>query len=203
MYTENSNHIFGYSLSMHKNLLLVGFSGDDTFRDRDAASAYLYSVVAGSDGSIDVVRDVSLVPFQGDGAGGIRSREASYAPFFGCSVAIHGNIIVVGASLADGTSAETGVVFSYTAGIDYFPIASSTYGFLVYFLPGAFIAIILVSTAFVFIGNYMTDRQRRYQELHEMPSDEESSIDTSATPSESSSAALSASTRGLLGAAAE
>jgi hypothetical protein len=203
VYTEDSTHVFGYSLNMYESLLLVGFSGGDSVGRRDGAGAYLYSLITNSDDTVDAVRDVSLAPFAGDGQGA-GLADAIYAPLYGCSVAVHDNIIVVGASLADGYTAETGAVFSYTAGIDYFPIGDNTYDFLVYFLPGAFIAIIMVSIAFVIIGNIMTNRQRQYQELHGLSKFDHqdtctSTLDLSTTYSDTASElSMPGSSRGLI-----
>ncbi|CAM9305376.1 unnamed protein product, partial [Ectocarpus fasciculatus] len=108
IYTEDSDNIFGFSLSMYDNLLLVGFSGDESFGTADVASAYLYSLISNSEGALDAVRDVSLSPFYSEGL-----KTGSQARRFGCSVAIHGEIIAVGASQADGTSSESGTVYSY------------------------------------------------------------------------------------------
>lgn len=191
IYTEDSDNIFGFSLSMYDNLLLVGFSGDESFGTADVASAYLYSLISNSEGALDAVRDVSLSPFYSEGL-----KTGSQARRFGCSVAIHGEIIAVGASQADGTSSESGTVYSYTAGIDYFPVGDSTYDFLVYFLPGAFIAITMISIAFVLIGNTITMRQRRYQAQHGLSSMNEIDLDTSSMQSETSS--VSSSARGLI-----
>lgn len=191
VYAEDSDHLFGYSLSMYDNLVLVGFSADESFgKSASSTTAYLFSFVESSDGSVDAVRDVSLSPFTSQ-----QLVPGSQVGRFGCSVSIQGKIIVVGASLSDGANVETGVVYSYTSGIDYFPVGDSTYDFLVYFLPGAFIAILMGSIAVVIIGNIMNSRQRRYLMVDGVPA-----IDGSKEMDESFNSAAStiSSTRGLV-----
>ena len=177
----------------------MGYSNGDSYSTASNAAAYLYSLLTYDDGSVEALRDVSLSPFEDSSPSSDKSRRL-FAPRYGSSVAVHDRIILVGAPQADGINAETGVVFSYVAGIDYFPIGDNTYDFLVFFLPGAFISILVVSVVLCVIGNIMTARQRRYQQEHGLPKiDQDTSLDVSTTSSISSdSVSMTSSSRGLI-----
>jgi hypothetical protein len=157
-YILDSTQYFGYSLSMHDSYLLVGAAGGDSVGGK-GGYAMLYSLVVADDGSVEAIKEVTLRPFTtSTDPNRQTSTETGAVPDFANAIAIYDSSIAIGAGRADGVDAETGVVYSYTAGLDYFPVGTSTYEFLVYFLPGGFALILVTSFIFVQIGNCISDR---------------------------------------------
>lgn len=93
------NDLFGSSLAMADGLLLVGASGDE-HGGEDAGSAYLVPATGG--------------PVQAK----LVAPDADPGDRFGASVALDGDLAVVGASLDDEAADDAGAVYVYRAGVD-------------------------------------------------------------------------------------
>lgn len=158
LYTHvgESSERFGYSVSLYGDLLLVGIVGGGS--STSSGSAMLYSLSRLGDGSLLVQKEVTLRPFSDDTT---ESRKAN-PKGFGTCVHLYGSVIAVGASESDGATFQTGVVYSYTAGRDYFPVGASTYDFLVYFIPVGFVAMIITSMVFIKFGEVLSERIKGY-----------------------------------------
>jgi len=94
--TPASNDLFGISVAVSGNTVVVGAQGDDTGAV-DSGSAYVYNATTG----VLVATLANPTPGSGD--------------FFGRSVAVSGNTVVVGAMLDDAGANNSGSVYIFDA----------------------------------------------------------------------------------------
>jgi hypothetical protein len=188
LYTHvgESSERFGYSVSLHGDLLLVGVVGSES-SSTSSGSAMLYSLSVLDDGSVLVQKEVTLRPFSKE----ISDSRTAKAKGFGSCVHLYGSVIAVGASDSDGATFQTGVVYSYTAGRDYFPVGASTYDFLVYFIPVGFVAMTLTSVVFIKFGEILSERIKGYSS---------EALDTSSAHDEDDIELTESQTKAILGA---
>jgi len=85
---------FGFSVAIHGNTIVVGANRDDTDNGEDSGSAYVYTR-AGTGTSAKWTQQAKLV-----------AEDGATGDWFGTSVAIHGDTIVVG---AEGDDTDSGV----------------------------------------------------------------------------------------------
>lgn len=97
-----SGDLFGSSLALFGNRLVVGCEADNTGAT-NSGSAYVYNV----DG-INPSASLVVIPNPGP------AKDDR----FGCSVAVSGNIVVVGASQNDGPTPDRGIAYVYDGGLD-------------------------------------------------------------------------------------
>lgn len=115
-----SGDLFGSSLALFGERLVVGCAADNTGAT-NSGSAYVYNV-DGINPSTSLVAIPNPSPAKDDR--------------FGCSVAVSGNIVIVGASQNDGPSPDRGIAYVYDSGLDQTteaPVISGPY----YSGPGA------------------------------------------------------------------
>jgi len=94
--TPTASDLFGYSVAVAGNIVVVGVPNDDTGAT-DAGAAYLFDATTGS-----LLRTLAN-PSQAAGDG------------FGCSVAIYGSMVVVGAVLNDTGATDAGAAYTFDA----------------------------------------------------------------------------------------
>jgi hypothetical protein len=92
----NSNDLFGESVALSGNLLAVGATQDD-LNGADSGTAYLFDASTG--GLLFTLNNPTPATFE----------------FFGCSVAIAGNIVFVGAYLDNTDAGNGGSVYRFNA----------------------------------------------------------------------------------------
>jgi hypothetical protein len=88
LYTHvgESTERFGYSVSLHEDLLLIGVVGGDS--STSSGSAMLYSLSAVEDGSVLVQKEVTLRPFSKE----ISDSRTAKAKGFGTCVHLYGSV---------------------------------------------------------------------------------------------------------------
>mmetsp|Transcript_25839 Transcript_25839/g.43585 ORF Transcript_25839/g.43585 Transcript_25839/m.43585 type:complete len:525 (+) Transcript_25839:87-1661(+) len=113
--SEEGYDLFGTSVALWGNHLVVGAAGAIA-NNVKSGSVHIYE--SDSDG-----KNWALLTT-------LSASDASSSDKYGASVAIHGDVILVGAELADGFDYNSGAVYAYTTVPDYFfyfdPSLSST-----------------------------------------------------------------------------
>ncbi len=107
--TENFDE-FGYSVAIHGNIAIVGAPGEDGDAGNSRGAAYVFDLATG----IELFR--------------LSASDTENFDFLGRSVAIHGNIAIVGASGEDGDAGSNrgaAYVFDLATGIELFKLSAS------------------------------------------------------------------------------
>ncbi len=121
----NNDDNFGDGVALHKNLLAVGASGDNTGAT-DCGAAYLFSFDSGSAYDNLTLNTKLADGYTFPGGGGTLSLDGS--SFFGWSVALSDNLLAVGVPLDSTGGLGTGAVYliSFDSGTTYNNLALNT-----------------------------------------------------------------------------
>jgi FG-GAP repeat len=101
---EADDASLGVSVAISDNIAIVGAQGDDHAAGIDSGSAYLFDVTTGTQ------------------LAKLTAYDATPVDLFGCSVAISGNIAIVGSNLDDDAGSKSGSAYLFDVSDPYDPI---------------------------------------------------------------------------------
>jgi hypothetical protein len=160
---DSSTRNFGTSLSVQEDGLVVGAYGSGEVYSMDSGRAYVFKalreeipIYEGED------RIGTFFSTQWVSGKQLSPNTTEKHIEFGYSVAMWGDVALVGALLASGKAEDSGVVFSFVKSLDAaslgHPLNESTYFALILFLPVLCVAmIVVIGVARVFMQPYSTD----------------------------------------------